>query len=185
MWSGHVTCGPMRGLEKNFTGRGHTYTHTYTRTSRLYDWIGPVDQFSENSCIQETLNLSTCAESSIDTKNLHCAATSCNELNYTALHCTALRCITMHWTEHYCIWCTALNCTDNVSITITLNLQNWCIWTLSAQMLGFVYSFYDIGLLDSSVLIENNMHTLKQIRQFVSINILNKRYTYMNLEPWK
>ena len=27
--SGHVTCGQMRGLEINFTGRGHTYVHTY------------------------------------------------------------------------------------------------------------------------------------------------------------
>ena len=26
--SGHVTCGPMRGLEINFTGRGHTYGQT-------------------------------------------------------------------------------------------------------------------------------------------------------------
>ena len=26
--SGHVTCGPMRGLEINFTGRGHTYIRT-------------------------------------------------------------------------------------------------------------------------------------------------------------
>ena len=26
--SGHVTCGPMRGLEMNFTGRGQTDTQT-------------------------------------------------------------------------------------------------------------------------------------------------------------
>ena len=28
--SGHVTCGPMRGLEINFTGRGHTQTDVAT-----------------------------------------------------------------------------------------------------------------------------------------------------------
>ena len=27
--SGHVTSGPMRGLEIKFTGREHTYVHTY------------------------------------------------------------------------------------------------------------------------------------------------------------
>ena len=26
--SGHVTCGSMRGLEINFTGRGHMYVQT-------------------------------------------------------------------------------------------------------------------------------------------------------------
>ena len=26
--SGHVTCGPMRGMEKNCMGRGQTYVHT-------------------------------------------------------------------------------------------------------------------------------------------------------------
>ena len=44
--SGHVTCGPMRGLKINFTGRGQ---HTDIRTSRLSDWIGPVGRFSENT----------------------------------------------------------------------------------------------------------------------------------------
>ena len=41
--SGHVTCGPMRGLEINFTGRGktdmHAHRQTDRRTSRLSDWI--------------------------------------------------------------------------------------------------------------------------------------------------
>ena len=35
--SGHVTCGPMRGLKINFT---QTYGRTDGRTSRLSDWIG-------------------------------------------------------------------------------------------------------------------------------------------------
>ena len=30
--SGHMTCGPMRGLEINFTGRGQTDRHTYIHT---------------------------------------------------------------------------------------------------------------------------------------------------------
>ena len=30
--SGHVTCGPMRGLEINFTGRGHIHTDRQTDT---------------------------------------------------------------------------------------------------------------------------------------------------------
>ena len=30
--SGHVTCGPMRGLEINFTGRGQTDRHTDRHT---------------------------------------------------------------------------------------------------------------------------------------------------------
>ena len=35
--SGHVTCGPMGGLEINFTGRGHiqTYIHTYGHSDSM------------------------------------------------------------------------------------------------------------------------------------------------------
>ena len=38
--SGHVTCGPMRGLKINFTGRGQTDKRTDERTLQLSDWIG-------------------------------------------------------------------------------------------------------------------------------------------------
>ena len=30
--SGHVTCGPMRGVEINFTGRGQTIIHIHRQT---------------------------------------------------------------------------------------------------------------------------------------------------------
>ena len=30
--SGHVTCGPMRGMEINFTGRGHSHGHCDSMT---------------------------------------------------------------------------------------------------------------------------------------------------------
>ena len=41
--SGHVTWGPMRGLEKNCTRwRRQTDTNTHRRTWRLYDQLGPV-----------------------------------------------------------------------------------------------------------------------------------------------
>ena len=38
--------------KERFSSQG-TYIHTYIRTSRLYDWIGPVGQFSENGWVEE------------------------------------------------------------------------------------------------------------------------------------
>ena len=32
--SGHVTCGPVRGLEKKCMGRGHTHRLTYKQTDK-------------------------------------------------------------------------------------------------------------------------------------------------------
>ena len=46
--SGHVTCGPMRGLEKNCMGRGHISIYIYIYTFRLLDRIGPEGRFGEN-----------------------------------------------------------------------------------------------------------------------------------------
>ena len=44
----HVISGPMRGLEINFPGRGHTNTHTYIHC----DWPGSVGRVSENAAMK-------------------------------------------------------------------------------------------------------------------------------------
>ena len=40
--SGHVTCGPMRGLEINYAGRGHAYIQTDIATLWLNRPSGPI-----------------------------------------------------------------------------------------------------------------------------------------------
>ena len=44
--SGHVTRGPMRGLEINYAGRGHAHTHTCPQTDIATLWLnrlsGPI-----------------------------------------------------------------------------------------------------------------------------------------------
>ena len=44
--SGHVTCGPMRGLEINYAGRRHAHTHTHVQTDIATLWLnrpsGPI-----------------------------------------------------------------------------------------------------------------------------------------------
>ena len=46
--SGHVTCGPMRGLEINFTGRGHTDRHTDRQTHGHVDSMTDPAQRTES-----------------------------------------------------------------------------------------------------------------------------------------
>ena len=48
--SGHVTCGPMRGLEINFTGRGliETYRRTYIHTYGHPDSMTESAQWAES-----------------------------------------------------------------------------------------------------------------------------------------
>ena len=45
--SGHVTCGPMRGLEKNCMGRGQTHRQTHRQTNKQTD--GHRDSMTESA----------------------------------------------------------------------------------------------------------------------------------------
>ena len=54
--SGHVTCGPMRGLKKNCMGRGQTHRQTNRQTNGHRDsmtesaqWVDSVKTHSSNN----------------------------------------------------------------------------------------------------------------------------------------
>ena len=46
--SGHVTCGPMRDLEKNCMGRGQTDTHTDKQTDGHWDSMTESAQWADS-----------------------------------------------------------------------------------------------------------------------------------------
>ena len=63
--SGHVTCGPMRGLEKKFMGRGQTNRQTDKQTNGHRDSLTELAQWA-NSVNGLTTSLKNC-----ETKSTH------------------------------------------------------------------------------------------------------------------
>ena len=104
----------------------------------------------EKSRIRETLNLSTCAESSTDTEIIF-TALFYNALNCTLLH-SLLHCTELQYNALFCtaLHCTALHCTaPSISVSPSLSTFYINVFLLSIQKFCVVFLFPSVVIIIS------------------------------------